>query len=72
MTDNNIIEQNNIPLTENEMKEKKIEDAIANLVNEHFVVDSKLSMLQERAEYELAKQKDFMADIINPTQNKKK
>ena len=69
---NTFFSVNNISLQENKLKEneKAMEEQIAKLVNEHFCVGSKLTLLQERAEYEYAKKQNFMADII--TQNTKK
>ncbi len=36
-------------------KDSTLQESIAKIINEHFVIDSKLSMLQERAEYEYDK-----------------
>jgi hypothetical protein len=64
--------QNNIVINENQINNKnQLTDEIAKFINEHFIIDSKLSLLQERAEYEYSKRQDFMSDIINPTQKSK-
>ena len=68
---------NNIQIvSESEIEKNPYGKEISKIINEHFVIDSKLSMLQERAEYEYSqKQKqasDFMSDIINPNQPKDK
>ena len=65
--------QNNITVNENKIDSKDIiSNEIAKFVNDHFIIDSKLSLLQERAEYEYSKRQDFMADIISPQKSKEK
>ena len=65
--------QNNIIVNENKIDNKDaVSNEIAKFINEHFIIDSKLSLLQERAEYEYSKRQDFMADIISPQNSKDK
>lgn len=65
--------QNNITVNENKIDNKDaVSNEIAKFINEHFIIDSKLSLLQERAEYEYSKRQDFMADIISPQNSKEK
>ena len=63
-------------VSESEIEKNPYGKEISKIINEHFVIDSKLSMLQERAEYEYSKKEkqssDFMSDIINPNQPKAK
>lgn len=65
--------QNNITVNENKIDNKDaVSSEIAKFINEHFIIDSKLALLQERAEYEYSKRQDFMADIISPQNSKEK
>lgn len=64
-------QENHINISNNSNEKDHTSKDLANFINDHFILESKLSLLQERAEYEYSKQQRFMADIINPNDNRK-